>query len=69
LRSEGLPNAYGHHLKFVILVRTARNPHPQVKLKANLLAKELIELHEINGKALAQPLVQISSSAGESVTV
>ncbi len=50
-------SAYGHHLKFVTYVPTARNPEPQVKFQANLSRAELAELHEVIGRALASESV------------
>jgi hypothetical protein len=60
-------SAYGHHLKFVTFVPTARNPEPQVKFQANLSRAELAELHAAIGRALAGQAVRASRSPGEPV--
>ena len=39
------PSRYGHHLKFISFVPTARHPEPQVKFLANLSTAELVLLH------------------------
>jgi hypothetical protein len=58
---------YGHHLKFISLVPTARNPEPHVKFQANLSTAELVELHEAIGRTLTGLPVHTSSSSGEPV--
>jgi hypothetical protein len=58
---------HGHHLKFISLVPTARNPEPHVKFQATLSTAELVELHEAIGKALTDLPVHTSSSSGEPV--
>jgi len=60
-------SAYGHHLKFVTFVPTARNPEPQVKFQANLSRAELAELHAAVGRALVSQAVRASRSPGEPV--
>ena len=56
---------YGHHLKFISFVPTARHPEPHVKFQANLSTTELLELHEAIGRALSDQAVPVSSSRGE----
>ena len=58
---------YGHHLKFISLVPTARHPEPHLKFQANLSTQDLVELHQAIGRALASPPVYGSSSPGEPV--
>jgi hypothetical protein len=60
-------SAYGHHLKFVTFVPTARNPEPQVKFQANISRAELAELHAAIGRALTGQAVRASRSPGEPV--
>ena len=58
---------YGHHLKFISLVPTARRPEHQVKFQANLSTTELAALHEAIGRALNGLRVHTPSSSGEPV--
>jgi len=58
---------YGHHLRFISFVPTARHPEPHVKFQANLSTAELVELHEAIGRAITRPPVHTSSSSGEPV--
>lgn len=45
-------NRYGHHLKFVSLVPTARHPTPHVQFQATLSTAELQTLHDKIGQIL-----------------
>lgn len=58
---------YGHDLKFISLVPTARRPEPQVKFQANLCTAELVLLYEAIGRTLGCLPVYPSSSSGELV--
>lgn len=58
---------YGHHLRFISFVPTARHPEPHVKFQANLSTAELAELHDAIGRAIASHPVHTSSSSGEPV--
>jgi hypothetical protein len=58
---------YGHHLRFISFVPTARHPEPQVKFQTNLSTAELLGLHEAIGRVLTSLPVQTSRSPGEPV--
>ena len=58
---------YGHHLKFIPLVSTARRPEPHLQSQAGLSTAELVDIHEAIGRSLARLAVRTSSSSGEPV--
>lgn len=47
--------AYGHHVRFISMVPTARRPGEQVQFQALLSTQELQDLHRAIGAALKAP--------------